>query len=211
MVRVKVCGITRLQDAQAAVELGADALGLVFYPKSPRFIDPEQAATIVAALPPFVGVVGLFVNHPPAEIGRIARRCSLSVVQLHGDESPADCQAIAEQTNNPLRVIKAVRVATRADLDAVDRFPVTGILLDAKVAHAYGGSGERFDWSLLDDWRPRAPLILAGGLNAENVTAAVQRVRPYAVDVSSGVESVPGIKDPERLRRFMQGVHAGGG
>ncbi|MBF0154210.1 MAG: phosphoribosylanthranilate isomerase [Magnetococcales bacterium] len=206
MVRIKICGMTRLEDALAAIHLGADAIGLVFHPKSPRAIDPVRATALVAALPPFVSVVGLFVNHPPEEVHRIVRHCHLSVVQLHGDESPEVCRQISGGSHGFLRVIKAIRVATRTDLQGVDAFPVAGILLDAKAPHAYGGTGQVFDWSLLEGFRCRAPLILAGGLNPDNIQAAIQRVKPCAVDLSSGVESAPGIKDHALMRHFIARV-----
>ncbi|MBF0177365.1 MAG: phosphoribosylanthranilate isomerase [Magnetococcales bacterium] len=203
MVRIKVCGMTRLEDALAAIHLGADAIGLVFYPKSPRYIAPERAARLVAALPPLVSVVGLFVNHPREEILHIVQQCHLSEVQLHGDESPADCLLSNTMQPGTIRVIKAVRVATPADLQPVARYPVAGILLDAKTPHAYGGTGMTFDWSILSGLHGHPPLILAGGLNPNNVARAIRIVKPYGVDVSSGVESSPGIKDHDRMQHFI--------
>ncbi|MBF0625933.1 MAG: phosphoribosylanthranilate isomerase [Magnetococcales bacterium] len=198
MVRVKICGITRLEDGLAAAAAGADAIGLVFHPPSPRAIDPERAADLVRRLPPFLGIVGLFVNRSRAEIEAITRQCRLDMIQLHGDETPADCADL------PVRVIKAVRVSTAADLAGLERYPAQGLLLDARSpSGVYGGGGHRFDWSLLADYRCPAPLILAGGLDPDTVAQAVARVRPYAVDVSTGVEAAKGIKDPLRMQRFV--------
>lgn len=200
MIRVKVCGITSVADGLAAVAAGADAIGLVFHPPSPRFVTLEQAVEIVAALPPFVTVVGLFVNMPRPEILRLATCCRLEHLQLHGDETPLACQGL------PLRVIKAIRVATPADLLGVARFPVSAVLLDAKVKGVYGGSGQRFDWSMVLRAALPGPVILAGGLDPDNVVEAVEMVRPYAVDVSSGVEAAPGVKDHHKMAAFIQKV-----
>ncbi|MBF0612878.1 MAG: phosphoribosylanthranilate isomerase [Magnetococcales bacterium] len=198
MIRVKVCGITSIDDGLAAVEAGADAIGLVFYPPSPRHVSPQEAAEIVAAMPPFVTVVGLFVNMPALEIGQIVRHCRLEHIQLHGDESPEECR------NLPVRVIKAVRVASPEDLLGLDRYPVEALLLDAKVKGLYGGSGQRFDWHMIESTKLPKPVILAGGLEPDNVAQAVSLVRPYAVDVSSGVERAPGIKDFHKMVAFIQ-------
>ncbi|MBF0621365.1 MAG: phosphoribosylanthranilate isomerase [Magnetococcales bacterium] len=197
-VRIKVCGITRPSDLDAAVEAGVDAVGFVFFERSPRNVTVEQAAALSKRLPPFVSAVGLFVNAGRDEIQRITDLCPLDIIQLHGDETPADC------LNLPRRVVKAIRVATAEDLQGLDRYPLSGLLLDAKVAKAYGGTGTAFDWDLLANYQPPHPLILAGGLGPDNVAEAVERVRPFAVDVSSGVESAPGIKDPKKIRRFVQ-------
>lgn len=199
--RVKICGITCLEDALCAVEAGADALGFVFYDKSPRCLSAPEAGKIVASLPPFVTTVGLFVNEAPDRVRRIMTTAGLQVVQLHGDESPADCGALA-----PWPVIKALRVRGAASLEGIDDYPVRALLLDAWSAGGYGGSGERFDWDLLAGLKPRVPLILAGGLNPDNVAEAVARVRPYAVDVSSGVEKSPGRKDRQRIINFIKQV-----
>ncbi len=198
--RVKICGITREADLQAAVRAGADAVGLVFYPRSPRHVTPDRAARLTALLPPFVSAVGLFVNSDRAFIERTVARCRLDVIQLHGDETPEMCQGL------PRPVLKAMRVAGARDLEGLDRYPVQGLLLDAKRIGHYGGTGHRFDWSLLEGFRSPRPLLLAGGLNGDNVAEAIQRVRPHAVDVSSGVESAPGIKDEGRIDHFMQRV-----
>jgi phosphoribosylanthranilate isomerase len=196
--RVKICGITSVQDALHAVRCGADALGLVFYPKSPRCLTRQQAREIVAALPPFVVPVGLFVNCPAAEIGDIAAGCGFDTVQLHGEETPDDCRL------GPLRVIKALRVKDRASLAAIDDYQVSALLLDAWVPGTYGGTGQTFNWQLAASAARRHRIVLAGGLSPANVAEAVNIVRPYAVDVSSGVERAPGQKDPELVAAFIR-------
>ncbi|MBF0626701.1 MAG: phosphoribosylanthranilate isomerase [Magnetococcales bacterium] len=198
--RIKICGITRLEDALAAVEAGADALGFVFYERSKRYIDPREVARILDAIPPFITITGLFVNAGRDAIRATASVCRLDVIQLHGDEAPGACRGL------PGRVIKAVRVGGPEDLMGLERFPVQGLLLDAKVADHYGGSGQMFDWSLISGYRCALPMILAGGLNPDNVVSAVRQVRPYAVDVSSGVEVMPGVKDPEKMAQFVRRV-----
>ncbi len=198
MVRVKICGITSLEDAQHAVDCGADALGLVFYEKSPRCVTPARARQIVAGLPPFVTTVGLFVNEQPATITRVADECGLDVIQLHGDEAPGACRL------PPRRVIKALRVRDAASLCGAEAYPVSALLLDAWVAGAYGGTGETFNWQLAAAAATRGRVILAGGLTPENVAAAILAVRPYGVDVSSGVEAAPGRKDPQKVAAFIR-------
>lgn len=198
MVKIKICGITNVDDALHAVTCGADALGLVFYAKSPRYVMPEQARTIIAALPPFVTTVGLFVNEAPQRIREIADFCGLDVIQLHGDEGTESCDFA------PRRTIKALRVKDAASLAGHAAFQVSALLLDAWVAGAYGGTGEVFNWSLAAEVARQRPVILAGGLVPENVAAAVQAVRPYAVDVSSGVEATPGRKDPAKVAAFIR-------
>ncbi|MBF0429179.1 MAG: phosphoribosylanthranilate isomerase [Magnetococcales bacterium] len=200
MPRIKICGITNVEDAQAAVEAGADALGFVFYSRSKRYVTPGDVAKILKDIPPFITITGLFVNSSREEILTIASSCRLDVIQLHGDETPGECRRL------PGRVIKAIRVAGPKDLHGLERFPVNALLLDAKVQDHYGGSGCLFDWSLLANFNPAVPLILAGGLNPDNVTMAVQQVHPYAVDVSSGVESSPGIKDHKKMVQFIRCV-----
>ena len=198
MVKVKICGITNVDDALHACACGADALGLVFYAESPRCVTPLQAREIVSALPPFVTTVGLFVNEAPRRVREIAADCGLDVIQLHGDEGPMECDIA------PRRVIKALRVKDAASLAGHETFQVSALLLDAWVAGAYGGTGERFNWELAAEVARLRPVILAGGLTAENVAAAVRTVRPYGVDVSSGVEASPGRKDPEKVEAFIR-------
>ncbi len=203
-VRIKVCGITRAEDALLAASLGADAVGFVFYDKSPRFIPPMKAAAIIRVLPSFVSAVGLFVNPGQDDIDDALKHCPLDVLQLHGEETPEFCEAQAR------RVIKAVPVLETADLKIVHTYNCP-VLLDAKApAGMYGGTGETFDWTLLDGFEFTHPLILAGGLNAENARQAL-RIRQWeALDVSSGVESIPGVKDAEKLRQFMTVVRQSG-
>lgn len=198
-VRVKICGITRVEDALAAAAAGADAIGLVFYAKSPRAVDIEQAREILAALPPFVTTVGLFVDAERSELERILASVPLDLLQFHGDESVQQCEAFGRP------YIKALRVKAGDDIAAqVARYPsAQGILLDAYVEGVPGGTGEAFDWSLIPQTLSK-PLILAGGLRPDNVAEAVSRLRPYAVDVSGGVEASKGVKDVEKVDAFIR-------
>lgn len=198
MTRVKICGITALEDARQAIECDADALGFVFYSPSPRCIEPALAREIIRELPPFVTTVGLFVNEDRRRIHEIVGHCRLDAVQLHGDESPDDC------TDLPVKAVKALRVRDSGSIDRHEAFAVTALLLDAYVPGRYGGTGQAFDWGLASDVAVCRNVILAGGLVPENVAEAVERVRPYAVDVSSGVEIEPGRKDPERVEAFIR-------
>lgn len=204
--RVKICGITRVEDAVAAVKHGCDAIGLVFYPHSSRYVDPQTAAQIVARVPPFVSVVGLFVNATAEEIRRVRQQVRLDLLQFHGDETPAAC------AEHDMPFMKAVRVKAGVNLlqYAQSYAQARALLLDTYVKGEPGGTGKTFDWSLIPRNGLPLPVILAGGLTAENVASAIQTVRPYAVDVSGGVENNKGIKDAARLAAFMQGVgHAG--
>lgn len=198
MVRVKICGITCREDALHAAACGADALGFVFYPGSPRCVTPERARAIIEALPPFVARVGLFVNETPERIRSVADVCGLDVLQLHGDETPEAC------SYPPQRVVKALRVRDAASLAEHGRYRVAALLLDAWVAQSYGGTGRRFNWELAETVARQRPVILAGGLTPGNVAAAVGQVRPYGVDVSSGVELAPGRKDPDKVAQFIR-------
>ncbi|HRP22599.1 MAG TPA: phosphoribosylanthranilate isomerase [Thauera sp.] len=203
--RIKICGLTRPEDVRAAVEAGADAIGFVFYPPSPRAVDIEQAAELAALLPPFVSSVGLFVNARQDEVDAVLARVPLQLLQFHGDEAESDCA----RHGRPW--IKAARMRPGVDLLEFSSFHprASGILVDAFV-EGYGGGGKTFDWSLIPDGFGR-PLVLSGGLDADNVTEAVRRVRPWAVDVSSGVESAKGIKDAAKIAAFIAGVrHADG-
>jgi len=197
MVRVKICGITNLHDARQAVEAGADALGFVFYEKSPRFVTPATAGEIIGGLPPFVQMVGLFVNAASDDVNRTADLCGLDVVQLHGDETPEYCGQIAR------RVIKSFRIKDMASLDAINAYSVAGYLLDAWSPDAYGGTGRTFNWDVAEIAKRYGTVILAGGLDPDNIRQAVDRVKPYAVDASSGVEMAPGRKDPAKVRAFI--------
>ena len=196
--QVKICGITHLEDALHAAACGADALGFVFYPGSPRFVAPERARQIIAELPPFLTTVGLFVNEPPARIREMVEFCGLNTVQLHGDEEPDQC------CYPPCRVIKALRLKSEMDDEFFSSFPVSSLLLDAYVPDQYGGTGHRCDWDNAAAIAKTHRVILAGGLSPDNVTEAVQQVHPYGVDVSSGVERKPGQKDPEKVASFIR-------
>lgn len=198
MVRVKICGITNLEDALMTVEAGADALGFVFFQGSPRHISPDAAAAIIRRLPPFVQTVGLFVNEEPETVNTIADQCGLDLVQLHGDESPEYCTAIKR------RIIKAFRVKDASSLNAMVNYPVAACLLDAWSPAARGGTGTTFNWDIAAGVASTRQIILAGGLTPDSVAAAIASVKPYAVDVSSGVESAPGKKDAGLVARFIR-------
>lgn len=200
MTRVKVCGITCAEDAAAAVAAGAHALGFVFAADSPRRVAPDAAARIIAELPPFVATVGVFVDQAPAEIEAIARGCALHFVQLHGAEPPELARALSRP------VIRAVRVRDERSLALLAGYPARAFLLDAYVAGQAGGTGQCAPWRLVEGLRAALPIILAGGLTPANVGEAVRRVRPYAVDASSGLESRPGRKDPRKLEEFIANV-----
>jgi phosphoribosylanthranilate isomerase len=198
---VKICGITRIEDALTAARCGAHAIGLVFYRPSPRYVSPPQAGAIVRALPPFVTAVGLFVDTEPAEIRAVIGEVGCQLLQFHGNETPAFCGQFG------VPYVKALRMRAEVDLLQYARSygGAKGLLLDAYVQGLHGGTGTSFDWQLIPQSMP-LPVILSGGLNPENVTAAVCAVRPWAVDVSSGVESAPGIKDAARIAAFISGV-----
>ena len=201
MTRIKICGITRAEDALAAAYSGADAIGLVFYERSPRHVSLARATQLAAALPPFITVVGLFVNADAAFVREALDSVPLDVLQFHGDESPEFCG----QFGKPY--LKAIRVKEGVDLlqCASDFCDAQGLLLDAHVEGIPGGTGATFDWTLIPEKLP-LPVILSGGLDVENVAAAIKQVRPYAVDVSSGVEASKGIKDAAKIARFIQEV-----
>ena len=198
MVKVKICGITNLKDALTAVEAGADALGFVFYAASPRHILPEQASAIIRHLPPFIQTVGLFVNADQTTVTTIADRCGLDLIQLHGEETAEYCVSLGR------RVLKAFRVRDIHSLAALQQYHVAGYLLDAWSPAAHGGTGTTFNWEIAARAAASRIIILAGGLTPENVAGAIAAVRPYAVDVSSGVESAPGKKDAGLVSRFIR-------
>lgn len=200
-VRSKICGITRVEDALVAAEAGADAIGLVFYGRSPRAVSVQQARAIIAALPPFVTTVGLFVNASRCEIGEILDAVPLDLLQFHGDETSAQCEGHGRP------YIKALRVRPGEDIAAccAEYNQASGILLDTYVPGVPGGTGEAFDWSLVPADLGK-PVILAGGLTADNVRSAIAQVSPYAVDVSGGVEASKGVKDAEKIRAFIREV-----
>jgi phosphoribosylanthranilate isomerase len=206
MTRVKICGTTSAEDAELAVELGAWAIGFILWPGSKRHVELAMAAGIARSMRRRVELVGVFVNPTLDEVAHAADAIGLTHVQLHGDEGPSFCTAAGQRTG--CRVIKAVRVRTRADVHAAERFHTDLHMLDGT------GNGQPWDWSLAAERRTSTPLLLAGGLTAENVEEAIAAVRPWGVDVASGVEAEPGVKDPERLRAFIDAVertHAGAG
>ncbi len=200
--RVKICGMTDPFEVKKAVEAGVDALGFIFVKESPRAIDPEDAKEIIAKLPPFVDAVGVFMNEDPEVVGEIVKYCGLTVVQLHGQEPPEYCQMM------PCRVIKAFQVRADMTPDFLEPYNdvVWGFLLDAYHQEMGGGTGETFDWTLVEKLKPGKPLILAGGLNLDNVSAAINQLHPFAVDVNSGIESSPGRKDPEKIAALLRQV-----
>jgi phosphoribosylanthranilate isomerase len=197
MTRVKFCGLRHKDDIADAVALGVDALGFVFYESSSRYLAPEDAATLTRAVPAFLTRVGLFVNENAETIKRIFEIARLNLIQYHGEESPEFCDSVG------LPYIKAFRVQQDMDIrGAIDRYPnASGFLLDAYVKGQPGGTGERFDWGLIP--RSYAPIILAGGLTPDNAKDAIEQVAPWALDVSGGIESKPGRKDPDKMARFM--------
>jgi phosphoribosylanthranilate isomerase len=211
--RIKICGITREQDLRAAVDAGADAIGFVFYPKSPRYIAPEQFAALTPALPPYVSGVALFVNATVQQVRQAVDAGPIALLQFHGDETAGECAAIADAVRRPF--VRAFRV--KPDTGAADLIEseaqyraaspwFSGLLLDTWV-DAYGGAGKVFDWSLIPkELAPR--VVLSGGLSVQNVTSAVMRVRPFAVDISSGVEESKGIKDARKIAAFISAVRA---
>ncbi len=204
MTRVKICGITNLEDARLAAALGAAALGFIFYPKSPRAIEPEAAGHIIRHLPPFVLSVGVFVNEEAGWVREVAERIRLDWLQLHGEEPPEYCRSLGRN------VLKAIRVQDQTSLDLMRPYQgiVRAFLLDSYTAGQQGGTGHSFDWSLARVAAAFGPIVLAGGLRPENAASAIRAAAPAAVDVASGVEAAPGKKDPEKLRAFFQAVRA---
>jgi phosphoribosylanthranilate isomerase len=198
MVKVKICGITNVDDALAASDLGVDALGFVFYRESPRHVSPDQAREIIRRLPPFIATVGVFVDMPPDEVEGIMRHASLDVAQLHGHESPDACVVLGR------RVIKAIRVKELSDLEPLQHYRVSAFLLDTYTQESFGGTGQIFNWDIALHAKQFGKIILAGGLNPSNVEKAVHWVRPYGVDVSSGVEEEKGKKDHRKMGLFIK-------
>lgn len=198
---VKICGITRAQDAELASGLGASALGFVFWPDSPRYIRAEEAKAIAASVPANVLKVGVFVDQPAEEVARIMDEVGLDVAQLHGHESPEFCRGLHR------RIFKAVGLTDNGSVNVADFDPEVVLLVDAHDPSKFGGTGRTVNWESARDIAATRPTILAGGLKAANVKLAVRSVRPYGIDVSSGVESTPGIKDPHRLRAFFEALH----
>ena len=202
-VKVKVCGMTSLKDALNAVEGGADAVGFIFYKKSLRSVTMKTVREIVLELPPFVDTVGVFVDETAEQINKIADYCNLDIIQLHGDESPTYCKKIRR------KVIKAFRIKDMQSVKKLSNFQVSGFLLDTFSENLHGGTGKVFDWNLALPAKKFGPVIMAGGLTPNNVQQAVRQIRPYGVDVCSGVESEPGIKDHKKVRAFLKNANAG--
>lgn len=204
MIRVKICGITTHEDAWAAVDAGADALGFIFVNGTPRYIEPEAAAAIIARMPPFVATVGVFVDRTPGEVERILGVSGCRLAQLHGHESPDTCGHLG------VPFIKAIRVQGEQDLETLNMYPqARAFLLDAYVAGQSGGTGRTFPWEIAAKAARQTRVILSGGLTPDNVALAVTQVRPYALDVSSGVEASPGRKDHHKVREFIERVRKG--
>jgi phosphoribosylanthranilate isomerase len=206
MIRVKICGITSRDDARAAVEAGADALGFVFVEGTPRWIEPEAAAAITAELPPFITAVGVFADRTTSEIERIAAVSGISVAQLHGDEPPEACVQLR------IPFVKAIRIAREGDLAHLAAYKeARAFVLDAYDPARLGGTGRTFPWAIAREAARQHRIVLAGGLTPDNVAEAIAQVRPYAVDVSSGVETSPGRKDHRKLRAFIERARLAGG
>lgn len=203
MVKVKICGITNLEDALKAVDFGADALGFVFYDKSPRHITPDKAKEIIRKLPPFITTVGVFVDESRDIIEKTMKRSAVDIAQLHGNEPPEAC--VMDR-----RVIKAIRVKELKDLEPLKHYNVSAFLLDTYAAESFGGTGQIFNWDIAVDAKRFGRIILSGGLNPDNVEKAIKWVRPYAVDVSSGVEEEKGRKDYMKMRLFIERAKSAG-
>ncbi|HEX9665020.1 MAG TPA: phosphoribosylanthranilate isomerase [Thermodesulfobacteriota bacterium] len=203
MTKIKICGITNLDDAFLALDLGADALGFIFYRDSKRYISSEDALRIISKLPPFVTTVGVFVNQGVEELKSMKREIGFDLFQLHGDEEPDYCRELGNS------VIKAIGVKDCINQDDIDSFPVQALLFDAYSTAEFGGTGRSFNWGLLKGIALSKSVILSGGLTPENVAEAIDIVNPYAVDVSSGVEDYPGKKNPVKLKAFIAAVRNG--
>jgi len=203
-MKIKICGVTNLEDARLCVEAGADALGFIFVERTPRYVAPDAAARIIAGLPPFVTPVGVFWDHAPGHVKAVAEQCGLGALQFHGDETPEDLQEYR------LPVIKTLKVAAAADLARMAGYRVSAFLLDSPSRWSEGEARPTIPWDVAAEAARRHPVLLSAGLTPENVAGAVRRVRPYGVDVNSGVEARPGQKDPARVRRFVAEARAAG-
>jgi phosphoribosylanthranilate isomerase len=203
-MRIKICGITSAEDARLCVEAGADALGFIFVERTPRYVAPDAAARIIAGLPPFVTPVGVFWDHAPGHVKAVAEQCGLGALQFHGDETPEDLQEYR------LPVIKTLKVAAAADLARMAGYRVSAFLLDSPSRWSEGEARPPIPWDVAVEAARLHPVLLSAGLTPENVAGAVRRVRPYGVDVNSGVEVRPGRKDPARVRRFVAEARAAG-
>jgi phosphoribosylanthranilate isomerase len=206
VTRIKICGMTSLEDAEHAAELGAWAIGLIHHRESPRFVEPEAAAEIAAAVKRRCEIAGVFVNSPLEEVVDAADREGLTLLQFHGEEGPSFCAEAARRTG--AKVMRAFRVTTPADVRAAEAFRTDFHLFDAYFHGVHGGTGKSFDWDLVAGRRSKVPMVLAGGLAPENVGEAIRRAGPYAVDVVSGVEAEPGVKDPAKVEAFFDAVRA---
>ena len=200
LTKIKICGITSLQDALLAADLGVDALGFIFYHRSPRYVTPETVRKIVLRLPAFLATVGVFVDEDYARITEIMNYCQLNLVQLHGQETPEFCGRFNG------RAIKTIHMRDVSSLVDIDKYPVRALLLDTFHKDLPGGTGQTFNWELAVEAKKYGPVILSGGLNPDNMARAIKAVNPYAVDVSSGVEAYPGKKDPEKLKAFFETI-----
>ncbi|MBI3583733.1 MAG: phosphoribosylanthranilate isomerase [Nitrospinae bacterium] len=204
MIKVKICGITNLEDALYAADCGADALGFIFYPKSPRFVEITRAEEIISKLSPFITTVGVFVNQSIENIVNIVHECNINIVQLHGDETPDYCSKL------PMKAIKAIRVKNEDSLKQIAGYKTSTFLLDAYSENSYGGTGKIFNWDLAIKAKGYGRIILSGGLTHDNVREAIEKVKPYGVDVSSGVEEKEGKKGKEKVREFIKRVKEAG-
>lgn len=200
MVKVKICGITRLKDANIAIENGVDALGFIFYNKSKRYIEPQKAKEIIKNIPPFVSKVGVFVNENINDIKRVARELKLDILQLHGEESVEYLKELEKE----FTVIKAFRIKDKSELEKIKKYNIKWFLLDAYSAKEYGGTGEEFNWEIAKKAKSYGRVILAGGLKKDNIKLAIDEVNPYGVDISSGVELDKGIKDKDKIVEIMK-------
>ena len=202
MTKIKICGTTNKHDAILASQLGADMLGFIFYKGSKRYVEPKTAEDIINELPPYILKVGVFVNETPEQVRRIAADAALNALQFHGDETPEYCRAFKDE----FKVIKAFRLKDRKSLDGINKYDADYYLLDTYSEDSHGGTGEAFDWNILEDFEFLKPVILSGGITPDNVAKAIKKVAPYGVDVASGVEASPGVKDAELLKRFIHNV-----
>lgn len=205
--RVKICGITNLEDARASVDAGADAIGFVYFPESPRSVDEDISGEIIRKVGPFITTVGVFVNESVARIKEVVERAGLHVVQLHGSEEPDFVEAVRVELPNT-QIIKALKIANLDDFVSIGAYAVDAVLLDTFHGELHGGSGKKFDWDLVlkASMPDNMPFILAGGLKPGNIKDAISKVRPFAVDVSSGVEREPGKKDPKKIKEFIDRI-----
>jgi phosphoribosylanthranilate isomerase len=204
-MEIKICGITNMDDAAKAFAYGADALGFIFYAKSPRYVSPETAMRVIRNLPDDISKVGVFVNHDSHAVKEIYDFCGLDLIQLHGDESPAYCSEFPQSI-----LIKAIAPGSQEDLGTVKQYAVKAIMLDARESGLYGGTGKRSNWELAAKLKEMHPLVLSGGLNPGNILSAIKTVSPHAVDVNSGVELSPGKKDPKKVQSVIETVRTAG-